>query len=223
MAIVLRVVAFKGVPVEPVEVDFGPFGGSIGRGPENQLALPDPERFISRVQARVVVLHGGGYAIEHYGVNPIAINGELAERGAVTRLAAGDTLLIGGYEIGIVRADTPASGGDPYAGIIEGDADEPPFASAAPRAAAIAPVPGAAHRASADASAIGQGKLDGLFGDTGAGDPSDLERTNILLSPRTTRSKAPAPDSGADDAESPASMWRRLVAAARRKHGGGGT
>jgi predicted component of type VI protein secretion system len=228
MAIVLRVVAFKGVGIEPIEVEFGPFGGSIGRGRDNQLALPDPERFISRVQARVVVLHGGGYAIEHYGVNPIAINGQLVVKGAVVPLVQGDVMLIGEYEIAVVSADLD---GDPFMRIVEAGAgaDEMPFASPFTSRETDRPAMriSAPRHGSRDSWAIDESNLEDLFADTGSGDPLELERTNIRLSAKTARrseassTDQAAPDEHARDHDSPASLWRRLVGAARRGRGGG--
>jgi len=72
--IVLTVLSYSGLPAEGLSARFDELGGSIGRADNNQLVLPDPERSISRLHARVV-FRGGRYAIVDNGNNPIGING----------------------------------------------------------------------------------------------------------------------------------------------------
>ena len=72
--IVLAVMTYNGAPAEPVEASFDELGGTIGRADGNLMVLPDPERTISRVHAKVVY-RKGNYAIEDRGSNPILVNG----------------------------------------------------------------------------------------------------------------------------------------------------
>ena len=51
----LNVTTHNGRPLnQPLFAQFDELGGDIGRADTNQLVLPDPERTISRVHARVM-------------------------------------------------------------------------------------------------------------------------------------------------------------------------
>lgn len=159
------VTTFKGAPLaEPLQAEFGAAGGTIGREAGNRLMLPDPERHISRVQARVLV-DGGHFLLEDLGSNPTLINGRPVGRGARMPLKGGDRLCVGQYEMQVdgsaaVAAPQPAAsvGSDPlglFGGALPGGVD--PFAPQAPspvlntpeedpfgvffRAAAVPPAP----------------------------------------------------------------------------------
>jgi type VI secretion system FHA domain protein len=116
--IVLRVLSYNGAPTEGPQAQFDELGGTIGRADNNQLVLPDPERTISRVHARVV-FRAGGYAVVDNGSNPISVNGQAVGAGREQPLKPGDQLQIGGYLIGASAAAAPA--GDPFADLF-GDA-----------------------------------------------------------------------------------------------------
>ena len=124
--IVLRVLSYNGAPADGQQAQFDEIGGTIGRADSNQLVLPDPERTISRVHARVV-FRGGGYAVVDNGSNPISVNGQVVGAGREHPLRPGDQLLIGGYVIAASAAAAPASA-DPFADLF-GDA---PLGMAAP-------------------------------------------------------------------------------------------
>jgi len=124
--IVLRVLSYNGAPAEGQQAQFDEIGGTIGRADNNQLVLPDPERTISRVHARVV-FRGGGYAVVDNGSNPISVNGQVVGAGREHPLRPGDQLLIGGYVIAASAAAAPTSA-DPFADLF-GDA---PMGMAAP-------------------------------------------------------------------------------------------
>lgn len=134
------VTTFKGAPLaEPLQAEFGAAGGTIGREAGNRLMLPDPERHISRVQARVLV-EAGHFLLEDLGSNPTLINGRPVGRGARVQLNGGDRLCVGQYEMQVdgsaaVAAPQPAAsvGSDPlglFGGASPGGAD--PFAPQAP-------------------------------------------------------------------------------------------
>jgi len=123
---------------------FGPAGGTLGRGADNQLVLPDPARHVSRVQARVRY-DGARFLIANVSdANPLFLNDAEIESGSEKPLVAGDELRIGLYALG-VRAPAPAgtvgapafagaggpvAGGplDPLAGLGGGSAGPNPFA-----------------------------------------------------------------------------------------------
>ncbi|MDP3822225.1 MAG: type VI secretion system-associated FHA domain protein TagH [Burkholderiales bacterium] len=77
-------------------------GGTIGRSDTNTMALPDPERHISRLQAEVSA-QSGGFSIRNSGAaNAIFINGRALAPGEGSLLTSGDELRIGGYALGVM-------------------------------------------------------------------------------------------------------------------------
>lgn len=98
MILTLLAVSLNDKPLtQPITARFDGSGGSIGRADHNTLALPDPERFISRLQAEVVAT-GGGYLIRNVGVaNPIQVGGRALSSGETAMLQHGDQIRIGGY------------------------------------------------------------------------------------------------------------------------------
>ncbi|MFO1330417.1 MAG: type VI secretion system-associated FHA domain protein TagH [Rubrivivax sp.] len=134
--IVLAVITYNGAPAEPVEATFDELGGTIGRAEGNLMVLPDPERTISRVHAKVV-FRNGQYAIEDRGSNPILVNGNLVGHGKEWPLAAGDVVQIGGYELTVRASGAPAATDDPFADVFA--PNEPTYGGARPTAPAPAP------------------------------------------------------------------------------------
>lgn len=124
----LTVISFNGAAAQVPSVRIGEAGGSIGRADSNELVLPDSERTISRVHARVVH-RDGRFGIVDSGSNPISINGLVLGAGREHPLLPGDTLKIGGYVIQVGAAQTPVDDGDLRAG------PEEPRSSAAASAA----------------------------------------------------------------------------------------
>ena len=130
--IVLRVLSYNGSPADGPSAQFDELGGTIGRADNNQLVLPDPERTISRVHARVV-FRAGGYGVVDNGSNPISVNGQVIGTGREHPLKVGDELMIGGY---LLAAEAPGAlkSDDPFADLF-GDAPLGLAAPAAPRTA----------------------------------------------------------------------------------------
>ena len=95
---------------------------SIGRGSENDWALPDPERFLSKRHC-MLAYRSGGWQIADLSTNGTFLNGEAEPigRGQPRDLRNGDRLRLGAYEIEVRIAQTaiprdPAGGrGDPFA------------------------------------------------------------------------------------------------------------
>jgi len=100
----ISVVSYQGKPpAEPISAVFGREGGSIGRGPANTLVLADPNRFVSRVQARVT-FEGDRLSIANASTaNPLLVNDREVEAGAKAPLADGDELRVGLYVLRIRR------------------------------------------------------------------------------------------------------------------------
>ncbi len=98
MSLTLRVLSLNEQPLtQPITAQFGAQGGTIGRADHNTMALPDPERHISRQHAQVSAT-GHGYVIRNVGsANPISVGGRSLAQGESAPLRHGERLLIGGY------------------------------------------------------------------------------------------------------------------------------
>ncbi|MGH8217752.1 MAG: type VI secretion system-associated FHA domain protein TagH [Steroidobacteraceae bacterium] len=89
-------------------------GGSIGRLPSNDWALPDEEKFVSSRHA-LIRFSAGAFSLEDVSTNGTFINAvdRPAAKNGPTRLADGDRLYIGDYEILVQLIDDVASSGEP--------------------------------------------------------------------------------------------------------------
>ncbi|MDP5240082.1 type VI secretion system-associated FHA domain protein TagH [Uliginosibacterium sp. 31-16] len=86
------VVSLNGVPpAAPLSAVFGEGLGCIGREETNALALPDPHKHISRVQAQVKCLSGEYFLVDQGG-NPTSVNGRPLGKGNVATLHDGDRI-----------------------------------------------------------------------------------------------------------------------------------
>lgn len=95
----ISVISFKGAPPpRPESFDFDERGGGIGRDEGNELPLADPERHISRLQARIE--HDGkGFVLVDHGSNPTLVNGRPVGKGERVTLAGGERITMGSYEL----------------------------------------------------------------------------------------------------------------------------
>lgn len=118
--IVLTVMSYNGTPAAGPQAGFDELGGTIGRADNNQLVLPDPERTISRVHARIV-FRAGGYTIVDNGSNPISVNGQVLGSGREQPLKGGDQVQIGGYLLAVSEGQGAAAAADPFADLFGGD------------------------------------------------------------------------------------------------------
>jgi FHA domain-containing protein len=111
MTVTLRAVSLNDLPLtQPITAHFDQQGGTIGRADHNTMALPDPERHISRRQAQIVAV-GDGYAIRNVGsANPILVRNQPLTQGESAPLAHGDHIHIGGYLLEVINDD--ADSGD---------------------------------------------------------------------------------------------------------------
>ena len=82
MTLTLRVVSLNDLPLtQPITAQFDAQGGTIGRADHNTMALPDPERHISRQQAEIRS-GAGGFVIRNIGsANPITVRGQPLAQG----------------------------------------------------------------------------------------------------------------------------------------------
>lgn len=109
----------------------------MGRAADNELSLPDPERHLSRVQARVD-FNGGSFCLVDLGRNPTQVDGRTLGRGERVSLSGGEIITMGAYLLLVeLTAATPASNRTANA---EGVTDDP-FAVFGPAQPSIAPEP----------------------------------------------------------------------------------
>jgi len=199
----LNVTTFNGLPLSPpLSAQFDELGGDIGRADTNQLVLPDPERTISRVHARVLFRAHSGFGIVDQGSNAISVNGVQLGKGREAPIKPGDRVQIGGYLLVVEEGAAPGSAAaDPFAdffGMAPAAAATTPgvrretpaadplglFGAATPPAAAPAFPPAAA---SPFAAAPPPAALGGI--------PADWDPFAPIAAPR--QSQAPAPSAGA--------------------------
>ena len=111
MTLTLRVLSLNEQPLtQPITAQFGPQGGTIGRADHNTMALPDPERHISRQHAQITAV-GSGFTIRNVGsANPITVGGRSLAQGESANLRHGERLIIGGYLLEV--CDDTRSGGE---------------------------------------------------------------------------------------------------------------
>lgn len=112
----LNVTTYNGLPVsQPLSAQFDELGGDIGRADTNQLVLPDPERTISRVHARVLFRAHSGYGIVDQGSNAISVNGIQLGKGREAAIKPGDQIQIGGYVLVVEAGAAAGAASDPFA------------------------------------------------------------------------------------------------------------
>lgn len=101
-------------PATPLSHDFDERGGTIGRDASNALALPDPNRHISRMQAQIG--HDGeSYILTDHGGNPTSLNGRPLGKGVRASLHDGDEIGIADcvLRVEIVTGASPAGSAAP--------------------------------------------------------------------------------------------------------------
>ncbi|MBZ8141122.1 hypothetical protein CLD22_14565, partial [Rubrivivax gelatinosus] len=163
MNLTLVAVSLNDQPLsQPITTVFDARGGTIGRADHNTMALPDPQRHVSRLQAEVIA-HGDAYLIRNVGAaNPIVVGSRTLAYGDTARLDAEVPIRIGGYLLRASGAATdsapphpaepwfggpgtveplPAPGPPAAAPAARGSSDDP-FAGLLPAAGAAALVPG---------------------------------------------------------------------------------
>ncbi|ASV38005.1 phosphopeptide-binding protein [Pseudomonas sp. NS1(2017)] len=108
MNLILLVKSYRDQPMPgDVICRFTEVGGSIGRGPDNDLTLDDPGKYISRVHARIERRDDGFYLTDT-GSNPSLVNERPLGNGRERVLEEGDRLVIGDYALE-VRLAQPAA------------------------------------------------------------------------------------------------------------------
>lgn len=111
MTLTLIAVSLNEQPLsQPITANFDARGGTIGRADHNTMALPDPQRHVSRLQAEVVS-QGSQYLIRNVGAaNPIVVGARTLASGESTVLTGAEKIRIGGYLLNVqLVPDDPTS------------------------------------------------------------------------------------------------------------------
>lgn len=98
MTLTLSALSLNDQPLsQPVVAHFDDQGGTIGRGDQNTLALPDPERHISRQHARITA-EAKGYRITNLSsANAVTVAGRTLGQGESAPIRHRDQVRIGGF------------------------------------------------------------------------------------------------------------------------------
>jgi len=136
MTLIIKTVSYKGMPLSPeISARFEAQGGSIGRSPDNQMVLPDAEKYISRRHAEIHY-EGGRYFIQDSSAAGTYLEqqGQLLQQGRAV-LMDGERLRIGEYELQVTIIESAPMFSEPYAAappvrqLDFADALEGPFAA----------------------------------------------------------------------------------------------
>lgn len=114
MALTLKAVSYKGLPpLQAISARFDAQGGSIGRAPDNHLVLPDPEKFVSRLHARILFQHGGYFLQDSSTGGTYLAHKDLLLQQNQIALENGEILRVGEYELAVSIDDVAPSGFTP--------------------------------------------------------------------------------------------------------------
>ncbi len=121
MAVTLKFQSSGAVPGNGRPVSMRGPSLSIGRGPDNDLVLPDPDRMISKTHC-VIENQGGSIVVVDTSTNGTFLNyGKQALGRVATPLSDGDVLILGPYEL-IVQVTPDQHWSEPMAPMGEGPA-----------------------------------------------------------------------------------------------------
>jgi FHA domain-containing protein len=150
MTLVLRGLSLNDEPLSnPLIGRFDDRGGEIGRSDNATFTLPDPERLISRVHARISHAEQTYWVENVSAAGPILHNGRPLSSGMRVSLGDGDELRIGGYRLSVAFEHDETSA-TILRGRTTGQAPVRPVEAAASAAAAAPPRAAAQARAPAN-------------------------------------------------------------------------
>lgn len=214
MHLLIRAVSLAGQPLtQAISAYFDERGGTIGRSDTNTLALPDPERRISRLQAEVSRGPEGWRILNVGNANPIWHNNKPVPPGEGVLLDENDELQIGTYALLVTYSQNDATARTITKGraavdsrtVIVGSGQEPrtdpnlmrssEHGTAVP-AAVTAPAPVAAPSSSASSSPAPQVSSASPFADLLGGlSGSSSASAAAPVSPAFVPAPAPSPAS----------------------------
>ncbi|MGV8986889.1 MAG: type VI secretion system-associated FHA domain protein TagH [Cypionkella sp.] len=114
MAVTLRFQSSGAVPGDGHPIVMRGISLTIGRGPENDVVLPDPDRMISKTHC-VVENHNGNVVVVDFSTNGTFLNyGKIALGRTATPINDGDVLILGPYEL-VVQISSASSHAEPLA------------------------------------------------------------------------------------------------------------
>jgi type VI secretion system FHA domain protein len=96
----LRLTLSGGDMSAPRNIAFDTAGGTLGRAPECTVVLPDTQRAISRVQARIE-WRDGAFVVIDAGSNPTLLNDQILDGSREAQLHDRDRLRIGPYSLDV--------------------------------------------------------------------------------------------------------------------------
>jgi type VI secretion system protein len=96
----LRMTVSGGVLSAPQDIELDTAGGTLGRAPECTVVLPDTQRAISRVQARIE-WRDGAFILVDAGSNPTLLNDQILDGSREAQLHDGDRLRVGPYALDV--------------------------------------------------------------------------------------------------------------------------
>lgn len=123
---------------------FGVAGGTIGRGGQNKLVLPDTDAGVARVHAMVRMESEAAYIANLCERRSIFVAGEEVRSGEEVKLSVGDEVRIGPYTLYSVVPGAPFVAPVPAPSPVAVPAESPEPAAAQVVASAAAPAPAAA-------------------------------------------------------------------------------
>jgi type VI secretion system protein len=201
MSLVLTVISYRRQPMaQPLSQRFESPNITVGRSPDNDWTLPDPDQLISKKHC-AIRLQGGRYSVTDTSTNGVFVNDspQPLGNGQSVPLTDGDKLLLGHYEI-LVRlegaqpayAAPPAYAAAPAPAPLQiGSADDPfglegfDFAQGSSPLAPIAaqPAGSAGFPAGGNPFAAAPGEMMSGFAVPAAGAPVIPESPDWLLDP----------------------------------------
>ena len=126
MPLTLRIISSQKDVLGPEGIHvFSVHGGSIGRSPDNDWVLPDPERFLSAHHASIDY-QGGAYFLSDKSTNGVFVNDadQPVGHGTPIRLYDGDRLRMGEYDIQVSILNVSLEGKKDSAVFVADDQDE---------------------------------------------------------------------------------------------------
>ncbi|MGA7980925.1 MAG: type VI secretion system-associated FHA domain protein TagH [Chromatiaceae bacterium] len=135
MDLTLSVIRYQNrTPDQPVSAHVGDSGGTIGRSPDNNLVLPDPDRWVSGHHAEIR-FRDGRFFLTDTSTNGTYVNhaAEPVPDGQEIELHDGDEVSIGAYDVRVSIAVSMPRPAAPFAGFGQAEPKQaPPFGHTPP-------------------------------------------------------------------------------------------
>jgi len=106
MSLTLTIISYRGRPcLENAQVVFTKQGGTLGRSPDNDLVLHDPDKVISRVHATIRYENGLFSLTDTSLAGIVIVNRNISLHQDTAPLEDGDHLMIGDYELLVTMSE----------------------------------------------------------------------------------------------------------------------